>query len=158
MMELIARLGEKMGTKRDWDIKTKFTTKIHSFEQKTGFLLPPDLAEYFIMIDKTAGRMDTELYEFYAIDQFESIKRGLAHWGGVPNYRNIVNTLDKYENCFVFADYMMHSFTYAIRLHPDTRIDNDIYVISGDKYKVIANSFSGFLHLYFDESLALQMG
>jgi hypothetical protein len=40
----------------------------------------------------------------------------LAQWDGVPDYSNIVNTLDQYENCFVFADYISHLFSYAIRL------------------------------------------
>lgn len=108
------------------------------------------------MLDNAANRLDKDLYEFYSFDQFESVEKELASWEGIPNYKNIVNTLKECENCFVFADSMFHMFTYAIRLYQNARGINEIYIICGDKYKIIANSFSDFLNLYFDDSIELQ--
>jgi hypothetical protein len=108
------------------------------------------------LLDNAANELDKDLYEFYSFDKFGSVRKELAHWGGVPDYRNIVNTLNQCENCFVFADYMFHLFTYAIRLYQNATVINEVYIICGDKYKIIANSFAGFLDLYFDDSMELQ--
>ncbi len=66
------------------------------------------------------------------------------------------NTLEGYKNCFVFGDYMFHIFSYAIRLNSSESGKNEIYIICGDKYKVIANSFSDFVRLYVSDSIELQ--
>jgi len=60
------------------------------------------------------------------------------------------------ENCFVFADYMSHLFAYAIRLYQHSEDFNEVYLICGDKYKIVASSFSEFLKLYFDDSMDLK--
>ena len=73
------------------------------------------MAEFFRMLNGAANQLDESLYEFYQIDRFANITRSLGSWGGIPNYRNIINTFTNCENCYVFADYMMHSFAYAIR-------------------------------------------
>jgi hypothetical protein len=153
----IARLKELLGTKNYKEFDLKFNNKILLFESTNGLLLPPDLAEYFRLLDRTTDKIDANLYEFYAVDQFKSVKNGLAYWRGVPDYGNIVNTLEGCENCFVFADYMFHLFTYAIRLHQRSEGENEIYVICGDKYKIIAKSFSDFLDLYFCDSTELSL-
>jgi hypothetical protein len=127
------------------------------FELENNLLIPPDLAQYFKLLDSATNELDKDLYQFYPFDQFRSVEKELAHWGGVPNYRNIVNTLKQCENCFVFADYMSHLFAYAIRLYQTTTDFNEVYMICGDKYKIIANSFSDFLDLYFDNSMELKI-
>jgi hypothetical protein len=53
-----------------------------------------------------------------------------------------------YKNCFVIANYSCHLFAYAIRLYPDKADINEVYVVCGDEYKVIANSFTEFIDLY----------
>lgn len=63
--------------------------------------------------------------------------------------------LENSSNCFVFADYMFHLFDYAIRLYPYKRSDNEVYGICGDKYRLMATSFAGFLKLYLGNSIEL---
>jgi len=127
--------------------------KLLLFESGNGLLIPPDLAAYFKL--PGTNELNKDLYQFYTFDQFKSVEKELAHWGGIPDYRNIVNTLHQCENCFVFADYMFHLFSYAIRLYPKVTSLNEIYLICGDKHKIVANSFSEFLSLYFDSSVDL---
>lgn len=153
----IARLKKLLGTKSYKEVDIKFNNKLLLFESTNDLVLPPDLAEYFKLLNNTADKIDANLYEFYTVDQFKSIKNGLASWRGVPDYGNIVNTLEGYENCFVFADYLFHLFTYAIRLNQHSAGVNEIYVICGDKYKIIARSFSDFLDLYFNDSPELSL-
>jgi len=155
MTNQIDILKELLGTKKHRKSYAKLNDNLLLFESKNGLLLPPDLAEYFRLLDNAINELDKDLYQFYMFDQFKSIEKELAHWGGIPDYRNIVNTLNQCENCFVFADYMFHMFAYAIRLYPQTTDINEVYMICGDKYKILANSFSGFLDLYFDDSIEL---
>jgi len=116
--------------------------KILVFESKNGLSLPVDLIEYFKTLGDKAVKIDDQLYQFYTIDDFKGLGKVL--------------TLENGENCFVFADYMFHLFDYAIQLYPDRRTVNEVYGICGDKYKLIANSFTEFLNLYFESSVVLQ--
>lgn len=153
----IARLKELLGTKNYEAVDPKFNNKLLLFESANGLLLPPDLVEYFRLLENTSDKVAPNLYEFYPLHQFTSVKNGLAYWSGIPDYGNIVNTLEGCEYCFAFADYQFHLFTYVIRLHQHYEGVNEIYVICGDKYKMIAKSFSAFLDLYFDDSTELSL-
>jgi len=51
---------------------------------------------------------------------------------------------------------MSHLFAYAIRLYQHSEDFNEVYLICGDKYKIVASSFSEFLKLYFDDSMDLK--
>ena len=157
MTKQIDILKELLGVQKRQKSYAGLNDKLSLFELKNSLLLPPDLAEYFRLMNNARNELDKDLYQFYTFDQFKSIEKELAHWGGVPDYRNIVNTLSQCENCFVFADYMSHLFAYAIRLYPKVTHFNEVYMICGDKYKIVANSFSGFLDLYFDDSIDLKI-
>jgi len=152
----ITVLKELLGTKDHMKSYNTFDNSLVSFESTNRLLIPSDLAEYFRLLDNATNELDKDLYQFYPFDQFKSVKSELSHWEGVPNYKNIVNTLENSENCFVFADYMSHLFAYAIRLYQHTKDFNEVYLICGDKYKIVANSFSEFLRLYFDDSMDLK--
>jgi hypothetical protein len=131
--------------------------QILSFQSKNNLVIPKDLAEYFILLNGTNERYDERFFQFYSFDQFKNIDEELKNWGGVPDYRNIVNTLLDYETYFVFADYSFHMFSYAIRLYPNETSKNEVLVVCGDQYSHIANSFSEFIDLYIVESIELQL-
>lgn len=126
-----------------------------SFETATGLKLPEDLKAYFNTVNTTAEAYDKDMFCFYSFPQFQSVETKLKPWKGIPDYSNIVNTLENHTECFVFADYMIQMFTYAIRLNSTNTGVNEIYIICGDKHKVIATSFSGFMNLYEEESIEL---
>lgn len=150
------KLEELLGIKTPRKSCSRINDKIVSFELKNNLKLPSDLTDYFRLLDNAANELDKDLCFFYSFDKFKSVGKELAHWAGVPDYRNIVNTLNQYENCFVFGDYMSHLFAYAIRLHENKTEFNEVYLICGDKYKILANSFSGFMDLYLDDSIELK--
>ena len=156
MNKQITKFKDLLGTKSSDNRSAEINNGILLFESKNNLLIPSDLAEYFRLMDNTAYEMDKELFRFRSFDHFKNIDAELANWGGIPNYTNIINTLSQSENCFVFADFMIHTFTYAIRLYPNLVDINEIYIISGDQYKIISNSFSDFLDLYFSDSMELQ--
>jgi len=120
-------------------------------------LLPNDLVTYFNQINGSNDEYDNRFYRFYPFSNFKSINDNLKNWNGTPDYSNIVNTLPDFESYFVFADYSICIFSYAIKLYPDFSLINQVLVICGDEYKVIANSFSDFIDLYLDDSIELQL-
>lgn len=126
-----------------------------SFETATGLKLPEDLKAYFNSVNVTPEAYDKDMFFFYSFSEFISVETKLKPWNGIPDYSNIVNTLENHAQCFVFADYMIQLFTYAIRLNSNNSSVNEIYIICGDKHKVIATSFSGFMKLYDEQSIEL---
>lgn len=141
MIELFFKLKAKLGIKDDVRHISELNKKIQFFESEKGLLLPADLAEYFKMLGNKPVKIDDQLYQFYTLDDFKRIGNEL--------------TFEGMEDCFVFADYMFHLFDYAIRLYPDRRDINEVYGLCGNKYVLIANSFTEFLNLYLEDSLVL---
>lgn len=126
-----------------------------SFETATDLKLPEDIKAHFNSIKASHEAYDDHLFCFYPFSQFNSVETKLKPWNGIPDYSNIVNTLEDHAQCFVFADYMFHLFTYAIRLCSTNAGINEVYIICGDKHKIIASSFSGFMRLYDEQSAEL---
>lgn len=151
IVELQQKLGEKVPNKLSLNMENNFK----AFYSKYSLSMPDDLTTYFKLQSNSINSLNKELFTFYTFDQFLSIDEDLALWNGVPNYSNLVNVIVDSQNCFVFADYSIHLLAYAIRLYPDKKNINEIYLLCGDKYKTIAKSFSEFLSLYFSDSLEL---
>lgn len=57
----------------------------------------------------------------------------------------------------VFADFQFDFFAYAIRLYSRTSVKNEVFVLCGNEFKQIADSFSGFIDLYMADSIELQL-
>ncbi|MBC7920228.1 MAG: SMI1/KNR4 family protein [Ferruginibacter sp.] len=156
MKEQIAQLKEL------WKLENAASTtatenKIASFYSKNNLLIPNDLVVYFKLLNGTNEGYDEKFFQFYSFKQFKSVNEELKYWRGIPDYTNIVNTLNNHESFFIVADYFFHLFAYAIRLYQDESTKNEVLVICGDQYKRIANSFSEFIDLYLSESIELQL-
>ena len=119
---------------------------IASFESNHKLIIPDDLKDYFRTFNVHVYNLD--MFFFYGIDQFKSVKDEVGDWG---DYRDIVNTLPTHQECFVFSDYFCHLWTYAIRLYDGASEKNEVYVICGNSFKTVANSFKEFLEIYFSE-------
>lgn len=125
------------------------------FQELRNVILPEDLKDYFRLLQNKKSEYNGELYRFFPLHEFKSINEELKNFAGTPDYSNIIHVLKDHEYCFVFADYMFHLFSYAIHLHNDGTKKNEIYVICGDKYKVVASSFTEFIQLYLTDSSKL---
>lgn len=128
------------------------------FQESTGFILPNDLTYFFSIAGSAERQYNEEMYRFLSVNGFRRIDDALSDFKGTPDYSNIASTLAEYKECFLFADYMFYMFSYAIRLSENESGANDIYIICGDKYKIIASSFTEFLHLYLSGADQLQFG
>ena len=149
-------LYQILGVNPSANIPSLNRSQIFDFQKRTGLILPEDLKECFAILGNVKSQYNEDLYRFFSLKQFKGINEELKYFGGSPDYRNIVNTLREYKECFVFADYMFHMFSYAIRLHNRESEKNDIYIICGDKYRIIADSFTAFIELYSVDSIKLQ--
>lgn len=130
--------------------------ELQKFQNDKGIILPDDIKEYFETLNGTGGELTDELYEFYSIDRLKRVADEFKDWEGTPNYQALLNMYEV-SDLFVFANFSFNLFSYAIRLHPDMSDKNDVYVLCGNEYKKIANSFSEFLVLYLDDSIELQL-
>jgi hypothetical protein len=128
-----------------------------SFEAEKGLIIPGDVKDYFLSNNGTDGNYNEDLYCFYNFKQFTSIETALKDWNGIPDYSNLVNTFENSKDCFVLADYMFHTFVYAIRLYKEVTDKNEVYVLCGDQFKMIASSFTDFIQLYTDQSVELHL-
>lgn len=125
---------------------------ILSFQNRTNLVFPDDLQDYFKKNNGTNEQYDNNFFRFYSLGDFRSVKDELSEWAGVPDYRNIINTMPFHSSCYVFSDYNCHVFTYCIRLYERKSSLNEVYIIAGDKFQLVANSFSEFLDLYYENS------
>lgn len=135
-------------------VATKIDLKV--FQEKNNVILPGDLVEYFQSLNGTDGDYTDDLFEFYSIKKIQPIKDAYKDWKGIPSYQNLQD-VKEVDELYVFANTNFHLFAYAIRLNNAPQKKNEVYVICGDKYKKIADSFSEFITLYINSSPKLQL-
>lgn len=155
MKEQFNKLGVPEGMIINNSIAKVMDEEIKRFQLENEVTMPNDLVNYFKLVNGSDGNYDERMFQFYSLDAFKDVCVELKDWRGVPDYGNIVNTLNDCESCFLIADYCFHLFMYAIRLYPNESSENEVYVICEDRYKIIANSFSKFVELYLEDSIEL---
>ena len=121
--------------------------QINLFQFRHKLIIPDDLKAYFNLSDKEIDDYNIDMFAFYKFDEFKTVKEDVGNFGGVPDYRNIINTLPVHQSCFVFANYFTTLAVFAIQLYNYKSEFNEIYAIMGDQYKVVANSFTEFVNL-----------
>jgi hypothetical protein len=129
---------------------------LEKFQNDKDVNLPSDFKEYFKFLNGTSGECTDELYEFYSVDRIKRLPDEFNGWKGVPNYQALLD-LEDVKDLFVFANYSFNLFAYAIRLSNETSVRNEVYVLCGQDYKKISNTFSEFLDLYLNDSIELQL-
>jgi len=125
---------------------------IQSFESKNGVLLPGDFSQYLLSADGMNGsQSDDALISFWPLDSVATIPECLSDFAGIPDYSQIGTHLRDAGSYFVFADYLIWSHVYAIKLSP-CRADRDLILwVCGSNYCLVAESFSEFLQMYLDD-------
>lgn len=155
-MQLLERLKNK------WIAEsTKVSTLANDediliFQKNNNVILPADLILYFKKLNGSGGECLDDLYEFYSISRIRNVINEYSDWDGIPEYKKIPIYLNHAEQVYVFANYFSNLFAYGIRLSGEKSIDNEVFVICGEEYKKIANSFSEFIELYLSDSIELQ--
>lgn len=127
------------------------------FQEKNKVVLPLDLIGYFKSLNGTGGEYTNDLFEFYSIDRIQMVKDELKDYKGSPDYSDLLE-MDETSGLYVFANYNFNLFAYAIRLYPEFSTENEVYILCGDQYKKIANSFTEFIELYLNDARELYFG
>ena len=123
--------------------------QIHSFESRYLVRLPPDLRAYYATVDgMEEGEIDSDLFSFLPLKAVRAVPEELAHFGGIPDYREIVWTLPEPHRWFVIVDYLIRSAVYAIHLSATEEPSPVLWIGGGKHHRIVAPSFSGFLEAY----------
>lgn len=122
---------------------------IRRFETQYNVVLPTDLREYFLVNDGMEdGDSDNELVAFLPLADIKPVPEELSSFAGIPDYSSICDGLPDAQKCFVFADYMIRSHVYAIRLSQDSEALTPVIWICGPYWSEISPSFSAFIEDY----------
>jgi hypothetical protein len=124
---------------------------IQRFETQYNVVFPSDLREYLLVIDGMDGETDNELLEFLPLADVKPVPEELASFAGIPDYSSICDGLPDASKFFVFADYMIRSHVYAIRLRADSHASTPVIWICGPYWSEIAPSFSAFIENYLED-------
>ncbi|RSK36312.1 SMI1/KNR4 family protein [Hymenobacter metallilatus] len=134
-------------------VDTATEQQVSEFEATHNLIIPHDLRGYFVAVNGTDRLPDNEFYTFCTLEQFQPITKVLDAWkNGIPRHSDVLEKIGSPQNCFVFADYSIYLFAYAIRLYPTESAQNEVYAICGGEYRIIAKSFSEFIDLYLQQA------
>jgi hypothetical protein len=127
-----------------------------AFEERYGVSLPAEVRDYFAVVGgMEEGNTDDLVMEFFPLHAVTSVPEELGDWGGIPDYRRIVDTLDEAEHCFVFIDYMFRSHVYALRFSSDALERSPVVWICGAENAIIADSLTEFLGAYLADPYSI---
>ena len=114
--------------------------QIMDFEAKYGVRLPDDMREYFSVVngmDQSEHWMaDDNFISFWALDEVKPLAEEMPEC--------VCESADSY---FVFADYSIFAYAYAIRLSAAGNESHPV-IVTYDRPVVIANSFTDFMEQY----------
>jgi hypothetical protein len=114
--------------------------EMQAFEQRHSVRLPVDLREYFQRlngIDSAPG-----FFRFFPLSRLIALK--------APSFATFET--DRY---FIFADYMMGTWYYAIYLGEDQFLQNRVILPDLPGPPILAPNFSDFIELYLTDSAKL---
>ena len=122
-------------------------SELTAFENKYKVHLPEDLRDYFSFVNGMSdGEMDDALFRFWMLNEVEPLSKANPEYAG-PDY------IDAADSVFLFADFLLWSHAFAIRLSPEKeKQSNTVYVIGVSPAKPIAGSFSEFVEIYLTDN------
>lgn len=119
--------------------QTATEAELVDFAAKHQVQLPADIVHYFTLVNGTGGEYDELFFCFNSLAEVQSIADRFQYYHGVPKYSDLLHTWPEHRQFYVFADYMIHLFAYAIRLDASAAT-NPVFVLCGGKYELIAES------------------
>lgn len=120
---------------------------IAEFERRYEVVLPEDVRAYLVAENGTGHEMDDVYFRFWPLAEIRPVKDELDDSGGV-----IYPDRFAYPDCFVFADHLMNSWLYAVRLTSDRNQLAPVYRVtaSDEGGEQMAPTFRLFMSRYAD--------
>ncbi|WP_092678842.1 SMI1/KNR4 family protein [Hymenobacter arizonensis] len=119
--------------------------------------MPAELVRYFTLINGTGAEYDESFFCFYGLAELQSVAERFHDYHGSPKYSDLLHSWPDHARFYVIADYLIHTFAYAIWLGEDAAGSNPVYVLYGGEYRLIAENFTAFLALYKRDSAMLYL-
>ena len=89
------------------------------------------------------------LFEAWPLARFGSVPEVVTPFAGIPDYSQIATKLPDAAEYFAFADYMIWSRVFAVRLSSGAA--TQVVGICGDSYAYVAPTFEAFWERYLTD-------
>lgn len=144
-MNIICELKNKL-IKQNISLNTPATWQaILAFEYKHQLKLSPVLSAYFLEFNGTGeSNCDDDVFAFFSLAEFQLVRKIML--ASEPDRSS-------YPNCFVFSDYLVWCWGYAVHLD-QIGSDEAVYQVTGTNPPVrkVSNTFTEFLQQYLINS------
>lgn len=120
--------------------------EVRGFEQAKSIQLPTDFRNYLLELNGTVENGDAQIFEFYPLDKLKAWDE--SDWVIPKN----TPSWFKPEEFFIFADYLISCWAYAVRLSANKNDGGLIVVLGGTNFIVAANTFTDFIELYLADN------
>lgn len=122
---------------------------IMEFESRHSVVVPDAFARFYAVVDgMDTGEMEENWIFFYPLHAILPITRELITFSGIPDYSGLGRTLPDADRHFVFADYLITSHVYTLRLGGEFGRERAVFRICGEVVEQITPSFGDFLEGY----------
>ena len=120
---------------------------ISGFEEQHGVRLPEAMKAYFMAANGTGGGMDRESFTFWPLEEVELVEDALTYHSDRCDY----------PHCYLFCDWAIWCWGYAVRLGPRDSDAGPVYLVRGGSPAggVVAESFEEFMKRYRDDAEGL---
>jgi hypothetical protein len=124
------------------------TADISAFERGHQVTLPEDVRRYFTTLNGTGNDMDNDTYRFWPLAEVKPVYEVLAPSRGFEYPDRYA-----YPDCFAFADYMISSWLYAVKLTGDPAQPAPVYRVTASDVpgEQMTESFLDFMNRYADD-------
>jgi hypothetical protein len=114
---------------------------LDAFEARYGVALPADLRAHFEAVDGTGWEMESGLFRFWPLGAVKPVPEELPE--GCPDRTS-------YPGCFLFADWGIRCWGYAVRLVPEASRAGPVFRVTGGSPPggEVAPSFGAFVDAY----------
>lgn len=121
-------------------------SQVAEFQSKYGVTIPRNVLEYLETVDGSSPDfMDADCYRFWPLSEIRPVHEVLDESTGV-----IYSDRFLYPDCFVFSDYLMNCWLYAVKFTGDPLQPAPVYRVTADAMpgEQMAPSFREFMVSY----------
>jgi hypothetical protein len=120
---------------------------LRACEDRIGRSLPDDVAKFYRCVNGTEETADY-LFEAWSLEKLSSVVA--MPFAAMPDYSQIATKLPNAAEYFAFADYMIWSRVFAVRLAHGS-VPTQVVGLCGDSYEHIAPTFEAFWERYLSD-------
>ena len=128
---------------------------IQAAEARLRVRLPEDVARFFEIVNGTSNTSGF-LFEMWPLERMGSVPEVVAPHGGIPDYRQIDRALPRASEYFAFADAMIWSHVFAVRIAEGA--PTEVVSICGSSFTSVAPTFSAFWQRFLADPDATTLG